>query len=848
MQRAVVCFLIVLAAPLKLWCSPSSEAARTVIEKRCLNCHGQAQTSGLDLRQIETMKKGGKRGAAIVPGNSTESLLYKAVARTGDVQMPPGNPLPKEEVEAIRVWIDEGANWDSSSIQGSTWWAFQKVVRPQVSSVQQASWVNNPIDAFILQALERKGMQPVAPADKRTLIRRAYLDLWGMPPAPADVMAFVNDSSPGAYAKLIDRLLAAPRYGERWGRHWLDVVRYADTGGFETDMYYASAWRYRDYVIQSFNQDKPYNQFVQEQIAGDELWPDNLDLAGGYDIPAEKLKHLEAHIGTALYTIGPTYHEAALNGEQLRYEWMTDAVDTTGQAFLGLTVGCARCHDHKFDPISQRDYHRMMALFAGSQEREIPVVSMMNVFGFKSGYPNLLLVDEYKEAIKKIDEKVRKRSIHEIKARFPREVMEAYDAPAKSRTPEQAKLAAQVEAALTEAGLRENAAGKDFVPQYAPQEKDERDRLLYELGKAALKANYSYATATVLGHSDTTPDVRMTSRGDFHGTGAKVGPGFPRVLGGVNDLDEPPGGPFLPQRRRALALWLTQPEHPLTARVMVNRLWAWHFGRGIVGTPGDFGRQGETPTHPELLDWLASEFVQQGWSIKKMHRLMMLSSVYQLSSQFDERNARIDATNRYFWRMNRQRMDAEQLRDSILEVSGALNLKMGGRPVIPPLTNEEKSGMWALNQWPAAMDPAEHNRRSVYLYVKRSFPFPMLTIFDEPESSTSCPRRDSTTVAPQALAMMNSEFMVQNANQFAERVQKEHPGDAAAWIRSAWQLALNRAPSQSEAEQALRFLNGDAPGPSGVAAKPAAPSGSAAGTMAELCLVLMNTNEFLYID
>ena len=698
--------------------APAGESARAILESRCLACHGQAQMSGLDLRHIDTIKKGGKRGPAIVPGRADRSLLYRAISRSGELKMPPDKPLTAEERTAIRAWINEGAPWsESAAAKGSARWAFQKVVRPP----------DGGVDAFLLRALHRKGLKPAPPADTRTLVRRAYFDLHGLPPTPAEVAAFVNDDSPDAWEKLIDRLLASPRYGERWGRHWLDVVRYADTGGFETDLYYANAWRYRDYVIKSLNDDKPYHLFVQEQIAGDELWPGDLALEGVNEIPKPRLRELEARIGTGLYTIGPTYHEAALNGEQLRYEWLTDAVDTTGQAFLGLTIGCARCHDHKFDPISQLDYHRMMALFAGSEERQVSVVSKMGEFGYKSSYPNVLLVDEYKSAIERLETKVRNRAIAEIKSKLPPEVGAAFDAPARKRTPKQRELAEQVNIALERAGLRENAAGKDFVPQYTSEERDERERLIRNLGQAALKARIEPQTATILGHSDVTPEVRMTVRGDFRGTGPVVSPGLPRVLGGVNDLAELEIRPFVPQRRKALALWLTQPDHPLTARVMVNRVWAWHFGRGIVGTPGDFGRQGEAPSNPELLDWLASEFVRQGWSLKKMHRLIMLSSAYRMSSQFDEGNARIDPDNRYFWRMNRRRVDAEQLRDSVLAVAGTLNLKMSGRPVIPPLTEEEKTGLWAPHQWPVSLDPAEHHRRSVYVYVKRSFPYPMFS-------------------------------------------------------------------------------------------------------------------------
>jgi hypothetical protein len=775
-------------------------SARAILQKRCLGCHGQTQTSGLDVRTTDALKKGGSRGPAVVPGNASASLLFRAVTRDGDLKMPPGAPLPATEVATLRTWIDSGAALPAAAPE-PTWWSFRKVVRPVIPVPADSAWSRNPIDAFVHHAYEQQKLHPVAPADKRTLIRRAYLDLHGLPPSPADVEAFIHDTSPDAYEKLIDRLLASPHYGERWGRHWLDVVRYADTGGFETDMYYANAWRYRDYVIKSFNNDKPYNRFVQEQIAGDEIWPDNIELNGSYDIPADKLQHLEARIGTTLYTIGPTYHEAALNGEQLRYEWSTDAVDTTGAAFLGLTIGCARCHDHKFDPISQRDYHRMMAIFAGSEEREIPIVSKMEQFGFKSGYPRLLQVEDYKAAILRIDAKVRKRAIDEIKKKTP---------------------PAQLESTLAAAGLAENSTGKTWVPDYKPQEKDERDRLIFELGKAALSARFTMNSATVLGHSDVIPETHMTVRGDFHGTGPKVGPGFPKVLGGMNDLEEPPA-PFVLERRKALALWLTQPDHPLTARVIVNRVWAWHFGRGLVATPGDFGRQGDQPANPELLDYLASEFTAQGWSLKKLHCAIMLSNTYRLSSAPDEQNSKIDPDNRYAWRMNRQRLDAETLRDAVLAVSGTLNPKMGGKPVIPPLTAEEQSGMWALNQWPVTLEASEHERRSVHLYVKRSFPYPMLEIFDAPDSSESCPRRDNTTVAPQALALLNSEFMQAHAAKLAGRVEK-----AKEPVKTLWNLVLHRDPTPQELTRAEGFLQ--------------------QSSLAKLCLVLLNMNEFLYVE
>jgi mono/diheme cytochrome c family protein len=797
--------------------------ARRILDANCTSCHGAARMSGLDLRSRESLLQGGKRGAAVVAGKSSESLLLKAVLRQGELQMPPGKKsLDPADVKVLREWIDAGAQWSSSTGSGEPgWWSFRKLRRPPVP----ASPEKNPIDAFVNAKLREKGLTPAPPAGRRTLIRRAYYDLLGLPPTPAEVGRFVNDPSPDAWPKLIETLLASPHYGERWGRHWLDVVRYADTGGFETDIYFPNAWRYRDYVIKSFNDDKPYNTFVQEQIAGDELWPDNLDLAGGFAIPKEKLRHLEARIGTGMYTIGPVYHEAAFQGDQVRYEWLTDVVDTTSEAFLGVTMGCSRCHDHKFDPFTRRDYHAMMAIFAASEEREVPVVSKFSIFGFKSGYPNWLDVEELKGAIHRIDQAARKRVVDKVRARFPKQVLDAYDIQFEKRTPSQRELAAQLERALTDAGLQENAQGKKADSPYTAEESKQREKLIYDLGQAALKANPVLQTATILGRADLVPAVHLTSRGDWRSKGEIIAPALPAVLSRGETVNDA-------ARRKSLALWLTEPDHPLTARVIVNRAWHWHFGRGIVATPGDFGRQGEEPSDQALLDWVASEFVSQGWSLKKLHRLILTSKAYQRSSAAVESDLKLDPQNRYLWRMNRQRVDAETLRDSILAVAGTLNPKMGGRPVVPPLTEEEYSSLWARNQWPVSLDPAEHTRRSVYLYVKRTFPIPMLSTFDEPDTSVSCARRDATTVAPQALTMMNSEFMLSQAKHLAGRVRKDAGGDPDQSVTTAFRYALGRAPSAAELKEGRAFLQSD----------------SSPDSLAHFVLVVLNMNEFLYVD
>jgi len=812
--------LLVLTAPLTLL---AASPALDILKTACLDCHGSAKMAGLDLRSRAGAVQGGARGPAIVPGRPDQSLLYQVVSGRHELKMPVGaDPLSSEQVDALRTWIAEGAPWTEAPLTGAKpdWWSFQPVQRPTPPNVPGTT---NPIDAFILEKLGEKGLVPLSRADRRTLARRAYFDLLGLPPSPEEVEEFLSDDSHDAFARLVDRLLESPRYGERWGRRWLDVVRYADSGGFETDIYFPNAWRYRDYVIQSFNDDKPYDRFVQEQIAGDEIWADDLELRGGYQIPDEKRRALEARVGTGLYAVGPIYHEAALDGRQLRYEWMTDAVDVTSAAFMGLTLGCARCHDHKFDPLSQRDYHRMMAVFAGSEPRNEPVVHKMNELGFYTGYPKLLKVEEYQTAVKRIDAAARRRLQEQVESRFDEATLAASKKPREERTPAEQERAARLDQALTDAGLKENAAGKKAEIQLTPTEKDERKRLIYLLGEAALKSRFELPQATVLGRAAVDYPVHMTSRGDFRSAGDVVQAGVPAVLASGVDFDDQ-------GRRTSLAKWLTRPDHPLTARVMVNRIWQGHFGRGIVATPGDFGRQGDRPSHPELLDWLAAEFTADGWSVKSLHRKIMLSDAYQRSSGPHPANAEIDSVNAYLWRMNRRRLEAESLRDSVLSVAGTLNPKMGGRPVVPPLNQDEMAGMWDPSQWPATLDPEEQNRRSVYIYVKRSFPYPMFTTFDAPDTSLSCSRRDVTTVAPQALAMINSSFMVEQARAFADRVQAEAGDDSEAQADAVWRLALTREPTDEERTRALELL------------------GSGDDALTQLCLLALNLNEFLYVD
>ncbi len=754
--------------------------------------------SGLDLRQISSILKGGKRGPAVVPGRSADSLLYNAITGTGDLKMPPGKgALPADMARTIAAWIDAGAKWPEASTSTPTesaWWAFRKPQRPAVPQVKDTAWVRTPVDAFILARLEAEHLTPAPPADKLTLLRRVYFDLTGLPPAPEDVRSFLADQSADAYEKLVDRLLASPRYGERWGRHWLDVVRYADTSGFESDIYLRNAWRYRDYVIASFNQDKPYDQFIQEQIAADEIWPNDNELQGSYILPKQKQVDLERRVATGMYTVGSFDPSSALDGAQLRYDRVTDMADTTASAFLGLSMGCARCHDHKFDPITQKDYYRLQAVFAGSQEREIPVVDAVKIMTWRKSEPKQLELNDLRDEVARIDSIAKARG------------------------------------GKGSGGKRKLAAG-----DYTPDEQQRRDKLLRQIAELYVALPKPYATATVLGHSDLVPEIHVALRGDFRNPGEKVGPGFPAVVANGAAIQEPEQGPFLPQRRKALALWLTQPDHPLTARVMVNRIWQWQFGKGIVATPNDFGRQGDPPSNPALLDWLATEFVARGWSVKAIERQILLSSAYQMSDQYNAANAKVDPGNRNWWRMDRHRLDAEEIRDATLAVSGALNLKAGGPPVIPPLEPDEVSALGEESLWPATVNPQEPLRRSVYMYVKRMFRLPMLESFDQPDSSFSCARREATNVAPQALTLMNSRFMFQRARDFAARLTKKDGDNPGAWVDDGWQLALSRPPADDERRKAIELF----------ADKTGEPRSRA---LVEFCLMLFNLNEFIYVD
>ncbi len=718
---------------------------------------------------------------------------------------PPVSSRPVSRVAEI-----EKSSPDSTK---TLFWSFRKPIRhtPPPVTAGDSEQVRNAIDRFILATLRKKGLSPAPRADAATLVRRASFDLLGLPPTPEMVERFVKAPTPEAFARLVDELLGQPAYGERWGRHWLDVARYADSGGFETDVYYRNAWRYRDWVVRSFNNDKPYDRFVLEQIAGDELWPDELEMEGMQTTTARSRAALEARIGTGLYALGPQVHESNMDGKKRSYEELTDWVDTTGSVFLGLTLGCARCHNHKFDPISQKEYYSLQAVFAGAHVVEEPVINPMEQADHKQHYPRILAVDEARRAYRLFEKKTRGRPLN------------------SAEQAERQRLRDRIAQAVLD--MPESATSSPNTPWDG----------LMEIPRASVLSNRLPARI---------PAVHVLNRGDLDRPRLRVGPDLPAVLrqatGYRTALPDPHGS------RTALARWLVQPDHPLTARVMVNRVWQWHFGQGLVGTPGDFGKMGQPPSHPELLDWLATEFVRGRWGLKHLHRLIMTSAVYQRSSRFDHAdNRRLDADNRYLWKANRRRLEGEAIWDALHATAGTLNRAVGGRPVVPPLVEEELSALRDRWHWTVSADPAQHTRRGLYILSRRNFRFPLLEAFDAPVNSVSCPKRETTTVAPQALWLMNNRIVQQQARAFAVRLVREAGARPADWIDRAWRLALGRPPSKEERASANDLLAELERSGTPLAEPPAElkrlPAGRASA-LVKLCLAVFNLNEFVHVD
>ncbi|MBI3693805.1 MAG: DUF1549 domain-containing protein [Acidobacteria bacterium] len=687
------------------------------------------------------------------------------------------------------------------------YWAFQKPVRPEVPAIE-SSWIRTPIDAFILEALREKKLTPSPPLDRERLLRRLYLDLTGLPPGPGEVDLFLRDRSPDAYEKTVDRLLASPHYGERWALRWLDVVRYADTNGYEADAERTHAWRYRDYVVRSFNQDKPYDRFVQEQIAGDELWP------------ADK----EALIATGFHRCGPVHVVGGNQDKEMsRQEVLTEMTSAIGQVFLGLTVGCARCHNHKFDSIPQADYYRLQAVFAATEGKDIDIATPEEVRAYGQAHlPYVTRLNPITAQLVEIEKPYRAQLREKKMAQLEPKYAEALKIPQEQRNEAQKRLAKDAEDQL-------KPTWDEILNLVPPADRERRAALRRQMHQIELGQPDPKPAAFAVVNLPEAPPTYILKVGDYKQKLDLVQPGF------LSPLSEE--GTSVPAsaagRRSALARWLASPEHPLTARVMVNRVWQFRMGTGLVATPNDFGLLGQRPSNPKLLDWLATEFMARNWSVKTIDRMIVLSSVYQQEAADAAAKSKIDPENKLYWRMNRRRLEGETIRDQVLAVAGTLNPRLGGKPVRIPIEREVYDLIFTEgepdNLWPVTPDRAEHARRSLYLLNKRTVRLPFLMNFDQPDTMTSCPVRPASTHSLQALSLMNSDFMQEQSQALGARLEREcGRGDRGCQVRRAYKLALARAPRPAETGMAQNFF-------------------ARGGLLPDFCLALLNRNEFVYI-
>lgn len=916
-----------------------------ILAKRCFFCHGPDKSeAGLRLNQRESVMGELDSGShAVVPGNIEKSELLLRVSSTAEGErMPPeGKPLTAEQIDTLRRWISEGAKWDEH-------WSFRKPERRAPPATKNSAWITNPIDAFILAKLEQHGLSPAPRAEKATLIRRAFYDLTGLPPTPADVEAFLKDDSPKAYENLVDRLLESPRYGERWGRHWLDVVRYADTNSFERDGNKPHSWRYRDYVIRAFNDDKPYDQFVREQLAGDEL----------PQVTNDSL------IATGFYRLGLWDDEPA-DRLLAKFDVLDDIVATTGQVFMGLTVNCARCHDHKIDPIPQKDYYSLLAFFHGltpngtggpNVERQI--------------FPNAEARKKYDEQLEALETRRNQRQaavsaiekefqtryeqslttggpvaavdMDELEYRFYRDHWDKlpdfdnikpetvaklptglfdispatrntdigfvfagvlkvpadgeytfsldsddgsklivdgreiinYDGIHGEGSPKQAKVSLKqgrvpvrldyfqrvfgfgltvkwsgpgfesrpLSASAKQKVVPENIA--ELIKKAGPKLLGEEKVREYERSRAQLErlknervaAEYAMCVTEI---GPEAPETFVLNRGNPHVPRDKVEPAFLSLLGGgTATIPTPAPGALTSGRRLVLANWIASSENPMTARVMANRIWQHHFGRGIARSTNNFGQLGDLPTHPELIDWLAFDFIDKGWSMKSLHKLIMLSSTYRMSSRPDKSALTKDPGNDLFSRFDMRRLSAEELRDSIHAVNGSLNLKMFGPGYYPTISAEVLAGQSAPGSGWGKSSAEEQARRSVYIHVKRSLITPLLSDFDFADTDTSCAARFATTQPTQALGMLNGEFLNSQAAVLASRLKREAGDDPEKQVRLALGLAFDREPDSATVARGVKFLK----------TYQMKHKLSPDQALKYYCLLVYNLNEFVYVD
>lgn len=900
--RFLWCFLagaIVVPQPLVHAATDASfnQHVQPLLAARCSSCHSaEKKTSGFSIADLESVVSGGnKHGRAVREGQPALSPLVRMIKGEIVPRMPLGGQLSASEISVIEQWIAELSPEQTSSFKAERWlWPFQKPVKHELPRVRSSSWVRNPIDAFVLSKLEEKGISPAPPASNRTLARRVYFDLIGMPPSPEELEAFLEDSSPDAFEKLVNKLLDDPRYGERWARHWLDLVRYGESDGLEGDILLGNAWRYRDWVIDALNSDMPYDRFVTLQLAGGDehgskAWyqPD----VQGY-IPAGFLRLAPWDLGN-------------LASNELRQSYLDEVTTATGSIFLGLSIGCARCHDHKYDPIPTKDYYRLQAFFnavriplplntSGISPEEIEVPYKNKVFGkiaeakvkeyrerLDNG-PEKQALDRLEQALleKLIAAKVAEGSKEALTAGDVRlelsrknqkvftlaekekhqELTEAFDYTQEPKDKQalddlEVELTKKLAAAyvqgsedplarfqaITVTAVRAEVRGVDRPSKYFSKEEKEQHRKLTEqmevLRRRLSRWRPLALTVTTVPGPPLGPGVQAThvlKGGDHQQPGEPVEPGFPSAITGnllpaALEVDRfrqfPTRG-----RRMTLAKWIASPDNPLTARVMANRIWQHHFGKGIVATPSDFGTNGERPTHPELLDWLAVRFCEENWSIKAMHRLMLTSNTYRQSAENPATAMAADPENRLLWRFDRRRLEAEAIRDSLLCFSGRMNSERGGPSVFPPLpdgmddlTRASRPGgsMWEPNE-----NDEDARRRSIYIFQRRSLPLPMMASFDAPVFNESCERRSITTTPLQALSMLNGSLVNEEAVFLAARVRKEVGPEKSAQISRLFDIVLNRPPDVEELRRFSQF----------------------AGSLDAICRVLLNSNELFYLD
>ncbi|MCA9130524.1 MAG: PSD1 domain-containing protein [Planctomycetales bacterium] len=729
-----------------------------ILAARCYRCHSSQAAepeAGLLLDSALGLATGGETGRVVVPGHPEESLLIEAIL-SEDNPMPPDERLSQLEITTLTNWIALGAEdprgasatveiTDPDYTLARQYWAFRPVEEQVIPPVQNEAWPSNTIDRFVLAKLEQNGLQPAPVASARTLLRRLYFDVTGLPPTPGEVAEFEKDSSDAHYAKVVDRLLDSPRYGERFAQLWLDLVRFAETEGFEYDREMNGIWRYRDYVIQSFNNNKPYNQFLMEQLAGDEMAPNDFEhrIAAGF-----------LRLGAVRRNAGNQKVASSRN------EVLTERTDIVGSVVLGMTIGCARCHDHKFDAIPQQDYYRLQAYFAASVEDD---VSMQD--------------DAQAKARQKRTAEL-EREIDELKATI-----------------------ANLDGAAEETARLQIAELEAQIPPPGP------------------------TICSITNEFEPEPVTHLLRRGDPNLPGPVVGMQTPGVVTRENSCAT--NNSTTP--RTNLAKELTRPDHPLTARVMVNRIWQHHFGSGIVSTANDFGKNGSGPSHPELLDYLANRFVSSDWNIKTLHREILLSNAYRQSSQSADNFAgtSVDPANRLLWRFSRRRLSGEEIRDAMLSVSGELNLGMAGASILLPVEQQLIDQLYKPTQWEVTANPQEHNRRSVYLMSKRNLRLPFMEVFDQPSAQTSCASRVQSTHARQSLELLNGDISNRLAESFARRLEQECESTHGR-VELAYQLIASRFPTDKEAEISRCFIERFG--------------------LSEFALAMFNVNAFLYVD